>query len=81
MHDLYAVFMVRSPDRFFHFLFRYVMCTLQAFHNSAIRSRIVWQGLKLTVHQIPPHQKSAVLEPMMDNPMQIVVVLVLLHNV
>ena len=55
--------------------------TLQASHNSAILSQIVWQGLKLQLQQMPTHQRTAVLEQTMDNPMQIVVVLVLFHSV
>lgn len=51
----------------------------QASHNSAILRQIVWLGLKLQL--VAPYQKTAVLEQMKDNPMQIVVVLVLLDSV
>ena len=51
--------------------------TLQASCNSAILSLIVRQGLKLKLQKLVPHQKTAVLEPTMDSPMQILVVVFL----
>ena len=47
-------------------------------HTGAMLRQIVSQGLKL---QLLPHQKTVVLELMMDTPMLIVVVIVLFHSV